>query len=289
MVAWLSRAAWSGSGARPSSSSASGASRSGNACKATGKYSRSVERSRSTCRVRSQISDWWVRAVSLIASPSVAVRGHRPVMGPVQPDDLGQQVRIGRIQHSLRCDSHRADPAPARVPCRGRRSAMPTVHKATSATWGKHTRDGRERRTLGSGSLVRVRSVVHPGELRSFGDRSGSWSRASPQQQSGTGTRLHRYDFRATRQIRTFHRAEFGSATPMPWTDHLREVSRCRSAAGDHRARGTCPSVASASSRFRGSTRGWSAHADAPDGGCTRWRAGWWRPAKCAPPRCRGM
>ena len=44
----LSRAAWSGSGALPSSSRASGASRSSKANRAAGKYSRNVERSRAT-------------------------------------------------------------------------------------------------------------------------------------------------------------------------------------------------------------------------------------------------
>jgi hypothetical protein len=55
---WLrfSLAAETGSGALPSSSSVSGASRSSNASSAAGKYSRSAYRSRRVCRLRSQIS-----------------------------------------------------------------------------------------------------------------------------------------------------------------------------------------------------------------------------------------
>ena len=66
----VSRAALAGSGALPSSSSASGASRSSNASSAAGKYSRSWCRSRCTARVRSQIIVLCIRAVTLTASAS---------------------------------------------------------------------------------------------------------------------------------------------------------------------------------------------------------------------------
>jgi hypothetical protein len=64
-----SRAARSGSGASARTATASGASRSAKAVDAVGKYSRSAPRSRSTCRVRSQIMLWRPRATSFIASP----------------------------------------------------------------------------------------------------------------------------------------------------------------------------------------------------------------------------
>src|SRR5712692_1868796 len=54
----------------PSSSSASGASRSAKAASAAGKYSRSWCRSRCTYRVRSQISVLWARATTLTAPAS---------------------------------------------------------------------------------------------------------------------------------------------------------------------------------------------------------------------------
>jgi hypothetical protein len=55
-VIWpmVSRAAEAGSGALPSNSNASGASRSSNAASAAGKNSRSAWRSRSRCLVRSE-------------------------------------------------------------------------------------------------------------------------------------------------------------------------------------------------------------------------------------------
>ena len=67
----VSFAARAGSGALPSSSRASAASRSSpKASSAAGKYSRSWFRSRWVCRVRSQISVLWVRARTLMPAYS---------------------------------------------------------------------------------------------------------------------------------------------------------------------------------------------------------------------------
>ena len=73
----VSFAARAWSGALPSSSSTSGASRSSNAASAAGKYSRSWCRSRCTARVRSQISVLCVRATTLMPWPS----GESPAAG----------------------------------------------------------------------------------------------------------------------------------------------------------------------------------------------------------------
>ena len=67
---WLrvSFAARAGDGARASSSSVSFAAKSSKASNAAGKYSRSVDLSRSTWRVRSQIAVWCALATSFTAS-----------------------------------------------------------------------------------------------------------------------------------------------------------------------------------------------------------------------------
>jgi hypothetical protein len=78
------------------------------ACSAAGKYSRSVERSRSTCQVQSQIRDWWVRSVSLIASPSTG-----------SPATGGWWVRSRRTVSASRFASAASDFAPD-VECRSR-------------------------------------------------------------------------------------------------------------------------------------------------------------------------
>ena len=92
-----SRAARAGSGARSSSSSASGAIRSGKASSAAGKNSRSA--TAQPLEVPGAVPDERLMRPGHQLQPLDlgAVAGHGPVMGTVQPHDLGQHVRVAAV------------------------------------------------------------------------------------------------------------------------------------------------------------------------------------------------
>ena len=134
----VSFAARAGSGALPSSSSVSGASRSSKASSAAGKYSRSWCRSRCTARVRSQISVLCVRASTLMPSASGAVAGHRPQLVGVGAHHVREHVRVAAV--ALGARTRRAAPGTAtpaagspRTPCTRPRPA-PATHGPRSVS-----------------------------------------------------------------------------------------------------------------------------------------------------------
>ena len=93
--------------------SASGASRSSKASSAAGKYSRSPCRSRSSWRVRSQISVLCTRATTFTASARGAVGRDRAQLMRVGADHVGQGVRVGGV--ALGAGHAVAFPVPGRL------------------------------------------------------------------------------------------------------------------------------------------------------------------------------
>lgn len=131
----VSRAARSGSGALRSNARVSGAARLSNAVNAAGKYSRSADRIRCRCRVRS--------GDQALVGPGKQFQGFDlrgipcdlAVMAAVQPDDLGENVSVagvgfgsrGAVPFPISCRRHRVDRIHLIATGQQRRHPHPTI------------------------------------------------------------------------------------------------------------------------------------------------------------------